>query len=234
MFIVSGKVKAVAFDAVGTLIEPCPSVAEAYRLAAVDQGVDVPADTISGRFRKAFASDDASGEHATDDANERRRWRRIVAECLPELPPERVDPAFDRLWEHFADPTNWRLFPDVLALIECLTEADVRMCVASNFDSRLRRVCDGLGLGELLGHQFVISSEVGVRKPGQAFYEAVTAKLGHSASEILFVGDDLVNDFQVPEALGFEVVLVDRRDRFGERRSVTSLTDLMPMFASVG
>src|SRR4051794_14224526 len=92
----------VVFDAVGTLIEPCPSVADVYTAAAARQGVVLDRDEVKGRFHRFFRHDEldeARGPLATDESIERRRWERIVSDVLAEVP----DPAraFEELWDHF-------------------------------------------------------------------------------------------------------------------------------------
>lgn len=227
------NIRAIAFDAVGTLIDPYPGVAAAYRNAAGVLGLDLPEETIRVRFAKAFARDENADGHRTDEARERLRWRAIVGDCLPELSPDQADAAFESLWTHFAEARNWRLFPDSAEAIHALANAGYRLCVASNFDSRLRQVWAGLVGDTLPLSNLVISSEVGCRKPGATFYDAVTKALDMPASEILFVGDDFENDFRVPRLAGFEAVLVDRRGRFGESDSVVRLTEL-PDFLRAG
>src|SRR5690349_2904905 len=96
-------IEGIVLDAVGTLIEPVPSVSETYSAAASRQGVEVPATILRGRFREQFGLDEIDerrGPLATDEATERRRWRRIVGGCLPEIPDP--DRAFAELWDHFA------------------------------------------------------------------------------------------------------------------------------------
>ena len=105
---------AIVFDAVGTLIHPSPSVADVYTAAALRQGVVLDRDEVKARFGRHFRDDEADerrGPLATDEPTERRRWRRIVADVLPELPDP--DEAFGELWDHFGRPTAWRPFPDV-------------------------------------------------------------------------------------------------------------------------
>lgn len=227
---IDSKIRAIAFDAVGTLIEPWPGVARAYGLAAAEQGVELAEDVIRGRFATAFGRDDSASGHRTDEASERVRWRGIVAECLPELSAAQADAAFEKLWDHFADARNWRLFPDAVDVLNALAGDGLKLCVASNFDSRLREVWAGLTGGETLVPNLVISSEVGVRKPGKGFYQAVTGVLECPPEEILFVGDDYENDFRVPREVGFDALLVDRRGRFAEDRSVSKLSDLLGLF----
>jgi putative hydrolase of the HAD superfamily len=207
-------VRGVVFDAVGTLIDPRPAVAEVYAEAARRQGVALDAACVRPRFRAHFAadeSDEAAGPLATDEAAERRRWRRIVAGCLPEVPdPER---AFDELWDHFARPDSWQADPEAEPTLTALAGAGLRLGIASNFDARLRPVLRGLpGLAAWAGRA-VISSEVGRRKPHPAFYRAACAALGLPPGAVLYVGDDPENDGRGPIAAGLRAVLLDRGAR---------------------
>ncbi len=224
---IDAKIRAIAFDAVGTLIEPWPGVARAYGMAAAEQGVELAEDVIRGRFAKAFAKDDSASGHRTDEASERVRWRGIVAECLPELSAKQADAAFETLWDHFADARNWRLFPDAVDVLNALAGDGLKLCVASNFDSRLRQVWAGLTLAKSPLSKLVISSEVGVRKPGEGFYAAVTRVLELPPEEILFVGDDFENDFRMPRQMNFRTVLIDRRNRIEAFPKIESLRELL-------
>jgi putative hydrolase of the HAD superfamily len=60
----------------------------------------------------------------------------------------------------------------------------------------------------------VISSEVGWRKPAPAFFDAIIRAVDVPASQILFVGDDLGNDYEGAETASMRAVLLDPR-RFG-------------------
>ena len=169
----------MVFDAVGTLIEPDPSVADVYVASAARQGVTLARAEVRERFRRHFRNDEvdeAKGPMVTDEALEYRRWRRIVGSVLPEV----ADPgrAFEELWHHFARPDAWRCFPDVGPAVRALTGAGLPLRIASNFDRRLRAVVAGLPEIAALSDSLVISSEVSYRKPHPAFYRAVCASLG--------------------------------------------------------
>jgi putative hydrolase of the HAD superfamily len=225
----------IVFDAVGTLIEPHPPVAEVYAEAARQQNVIVDSGEVRARFLRYLRHDEAiesKGALSTDEANERERWRRIVANVLPEVP----DPpsAFETLWEHFGRPLAWRCFPDVGEVLEALHTAQFPMGIASNFDARLRRVA--AGLPQLAGpiESFVISSEVGYRKPHPRFFEAVCAVLCLPPARILCVGDDLDNDVMGAARAGLLGVWLDRRgSRAGEGvPRIPALTALMRLVRS--
>jgi putative hydrolase of the HAD superfamily len=210
-----GLIRGIVLDAVGTLIKPVPSVADAYTDAARRQGVELSRDVVRSRFNEHFESDEVHGGrglHSTDEATEIWRWRRIVAKVLPEVrDPQGV---FDELWDHFGRPGSWRTFPDVAPALRSIHDAGIAVCIGSNFDGRLRQVV--LGLPELSWavEALVISSEIGFRKPHPLFFQAVCQRLELSARQILCVGDDIENDVRGAVRAGLSAMLLDRH---GER-----------------
>ncbi len=207
-------IEGIVLDAVGTLIEPEPSVADVYLAAARRQGVALERSEIQARFRRQFRDDEldeSRGPMVTDEVIERRRWRRIVGSVLPEAP----DPgrAFGELWDHFARADAWRPFPDVAPAVRDLLGAGFPVRIASNFDARLRGVVAGLReLSDLRG-SLLISSEIGYRKPHTRFYLAACESLGLRPERVLFVGDDTENDVLGPRRAGLRGVLVNRSGR---------------------
>jgi putative hydrolase of the HAD superfamily len=206
-----GLIAGIVLDAVGTLIKPTPSVADAYTEAARRQGVEMNREEVRSRFNRHFQSDEVQGGqgiHSTDEATEIWRWRRIVSKVLPEVPdPQR---AFEELWEHFSQPGSWRCFPDVAPALRALREAGIAVCVGSNFDSRLRQVIRGLPeLRESVG-TLVVSSEVGFRKPHPSFFQAVCQRLELGPQQVLCVGDDVENDVRGAMRAGLSGILLDR------------------------
>jgi putative hydrolase of the HAD superfamily len=222
-------IEGIVFDAVGTLIKPNPSVADAYTAAARRQGVELEREDVRARFQVHFQSDEVHAEQgvlSTDEATERRRWRRIVAGVLPELPDP--DRAFDELWEHFSDPASWRCFPDVVPAMRALHEMGVSLCVGSNFDGRLRGVVQGLPELAPWVDSLVISSEVGYRKPHPSFFRAACDHLGLPPERVLCVGDDVENDVRGAIRAGLAGLWLDRdAERPVDLPHVANLTALV-------
>ena len=224
-------IRGIVFDAVGTLIKPVPSVAEAYTAAAGRQGISIRPAEVRERFQHHFQNE---GEHAgngrlsTDEGTERRRWRGIVGGVLAEVPDP--DRAFEELWEHFSHPGSWRCYPDVEPALGGLADAGISVCVGSNFDSRLRGVVQGIAeLGPCID-SLVISSEVGYRKPHALFFEAVCSHLGLPAHQVLCVGDDIENDVRGAIRAGLSGILIDRGgNRPADLPHVPVLTALVEM-----
>ncbi len=103
-------IRAVFFDAVGTLIMPDPPVAEIYAEVGRRHECDLPRNLISKRFRDVFRSEsqkDAILGGSTSEAREFHRWRTIVESVFDRC--ESIDSIFNDLYAHFARPGAWRV-----------------------------------------------------------------------------------------------------------------------------
>jgi len=184
--------KAVVFDVVGTLVEPHPSVATAYRMAALRHGVDRDVESLRRSFAAAWRRQEAvdaaaTPAFATSRQRERDRWRRIVAEVFDDVPA--CDAIFADLWAHFARVDAWRPVPAGVRLVRAACAAGATVALGSNFDERLLGIARSLEPLTAAGHVFA-SSEIGWRKPAPEFFRVIEARLGLTPDELVFVGDD--------------------------------------------
>jgi putative hydrolase of the HAD superfamily len=219
-------IRAVAFDAVGTLIHPNPGAGEVYAAAARRHGSRLTFDEIRTRFIAAFAEQerlDILHHLVTSEDRERRRWQAIVAQVLDDV----RDPAacFAELYDHFAQPAAWRCEPGTSQLLKRLHDAGFALAIASNYDHRLRAVIAGLPELTCIS-TIVISSEVGWRKPAPAFFSHFAASLGQAPGCVLYVGDDLVNDFEGARQAGLQALLFDPRGRCPGAARIGNLAEL--------
>jgi len=201
--------RAVVFDAVGTLIHAEPSVARVYAEVGQRHGSGQDGATIEARFRTAFRRQEAIDRErnwATSEAREMQRWRDIVAEVFA---TGDARACFADLYEHFAQPGAWRVAASAGQLIRSMRRRGIIVAMASNFDERLHGIVAGLPEFQEL-NAVIVSSEVGVRKPGRAFFEAIESRLGMAAGNIAFVGDDPINDGQGAAAAGMTALLLGR------------------------
>jgi putative hydrolase of the HAD superfamily len=193
----------VVFDAVGTLIFARPTVAEAYFDAASRFGWTGRHADIESRFRSSFSS--MSGrelDFATDESLQRLRWRELVGKVFAELETNRVDAIFEHLWDHFAQPTAWEVFPDALDAIELCNERGVPWCIGSNFDARLHQVVAGHSSLATCQRVFC-SSQVGFDKPAVEFFREIETSLGVASHQMIMVGDDARLDAWAAEQAGW-------------------------------
>ncbi len=205
----------IAFDAVGTLIHPVPAAGDVYHQVAGRFGSRLAAEEVASRFKRAFRESEQGdlalpdeARLATSEAREYERWKEIVTRVLDDV--HDVAGCFEELFAHFARPTSWRCFDDVPEVLADLQARGYRVAMASNFDRRLHAVCDGQpALAEI--DVRIISSEVGCRKPGRGFFDALVAQTGCPANEVLMVGDDAANDVAGARQAGLHAVLINRR-----------------------
>src|SRR5438093_5444020 len=138
------RIRAVFFDAVGTLLHPEPAAATVYAEVGRRHGSRLNAAVIEGRFRAALARQDhvdRANEWRTCEQREVERWRAIVGEVLDDV----ADPAacFGELYRHFSEPRHWRCDPAAGEVIAELQRRGRVVGLASNFDHRLRAVIAG-------------------------------------------------------------------------------------------
>lgn len=227
-------IRAVVFDAVGTLIAPDPPVAEAYHLAGWSCGSQLSPAQIRARFHAAW--DDCSrarceptaGELArlpTSEASERQFWREIVSRVFDDVSTER-ERLFELLWEHFAQPGHWRVFADVAGVWNVLQARGYLLGIASNFDQRLKGILRAHAPLDRCEALFV-SSQMGYPKPAPQFFAAIEQRLQLPAERILLVGDDAVNDLQGAQAAGWQALLIARGAPSERDDSIQSLAELL-------
>ena len=205
------NIRAVLFDAVGTLIYPNPPVAEVYHCEALRLGSKYSVPEIAGRFRAVIKRHHQGGE--TSEELERERWRRIVYDVIDDV-QDSQQLLLTALWKHFGTASSWRLFDDIAPAWKELARCGYLLGIASNFDGRLRTICQGHAPLDECRHIFV-SSEVGFPKPESRFYQGVEERLGLRPEQILLIGDDEAADVTGPIVAGWQAIWL-RRDQ-GER-----------------
>ena len=221
--------RAVFFDAVGTLLYPDPSAPVIYAETALRHGLVLSPAEVRARFIAAYRAEeaaDAATGWETSEARERDRWRRIVADTLAGV--SNPDACFRYLFDHFAQPAAWRVAPDAAEVFTALHRRGLVLGLGSNYDERLWPVLAGFPELDPLRDRVLISSAVGVRKPGAGFFREVARAAGCGALEVLFVGDDIGNDYEGATAAGLPAVLLDPSGRYPEvPHRITRLAELL-------
>ncbi len=207
-------IRALLFDAAGTLIEPAEPVAAVYARHAAAFGLNLEAAAIRQAFGHAFSSsgDPAWVLHPTGDTAEREWWRRVVGLTLDRaagrsLPEDRVNDCFESLFAHYESPVAWRVFPEVVEVLDQARRDGFRVAVVSNFDRRLHRVLEGSGLSF---ECVLTSADARARKPDPSIFRQALDRLGLSPAEVLHAGDSVVADGEGARAAGIEPFLLDR------------------------
>lgn len=200
------NIRAIVLDAVGTLIHPDPPAPELYAQVGKRWGSRLDAAAIKTRFIQAFELEEQTDQRLrwrTSEEREMERWQHIVARVLDDVSDEKA--CFQTLFEHFSRPESWRCDAATGQVLSGLAQQGFLLGMASNYDSRLHRVMAGKPELRHIQH-VIISAEVGWRKPAAEFFAAVCRIVGLPADQVLYVGDDLINDVQGAQSAGLHAV----------------------------
>ncbi|MET0644077.1 MAG: HAD-IA family hydrolase [Candidatus Binatia bacterium] len=230
-------IKAIFFDAAGTLIKPARRVGETYAVLAQKYGVEPSAAEITERFRLCFHSAPPLAFPGTPAARiedlERAWWKELVRRVFePWDGVQRFDDYFAELFAYFAQPDAWALYPEVAETLPVLERRGLVLSVISNFDSRLIGILQGLGAAHWFEHIFV-SSRVGYAKPDRQIFHTALERHSLEAGDALHVGDSEEKDLLGANRAGLKGVLVERNGagnsnlspRITSLRSIPSLLD---------
>ena len=201
--------RAVLFDAAGTLIRPREAVGRSYARAAARCGLRIEPRRLEVAFRGALRRAPPMvfpGLPPEQIPNaERGWWRDRVGEVLragdPSATPAAIDACFAELFEYYAEAVAWRVVAGARGALSGLRDAGLRLAVASNFDHRLRGLLCGLDLAPYFEFT-LLPGELGVAKPDPRFLRAALARLRLCPAEVLYVGDDPERDTAPARRLG--------------------------------
>jgi putative hydrolase of the HAD superfamily len=206
-------IKAVFFDAVGTLFRLTNTVGDHYAYVGGEIGLDLDAQDLEHAFHTAWKQMPQraaiDGPRENDDKG---WWRELVDHVLEEVAPSLNefdrDNFFEIAYEHFAEASVWELYPEVSGVLEKL-QPRFQLVVVSNFDGRLRFILEHLGISKYFVHVFV-SSELGADKPDLEIYRRALRLMNLKPSEVLHVGDDPERDWDAATGAGLSIFRLDR------------------------
>lgn len=231
--------RAVFFDAGHTLLYAHPDLGTVYTETTAAFGLSIAPAAFAEVFVPVFK--EATKEYATtstaSDAQDLEMWRvitRRIYDRLPALQGVGFERWFEALYARFGDPDVWRFYDDVEPVLRELRSRGLRVGIISNWDTRLKRISDGLGLTPLVDF-LVISAEAGMRKPDPRIFHLALEKAGVRPEEAMHVGDLPEEDAEGARRAGVRPILIDRRKRItpnsfpADVRVVASLSDLLPL-----
>ena len=225
----SQKLRAVSFDAAGTLIHLAEPVGVSYSMVASRFGIHATPEKLETSFRAVWKRTPLpfSAESHISDPNEKEWWRRLVRlvfeDAGADLPSDdEYDRFFEALYDHFESTGTWVADPDAHRVLETAS-GPFRCLLLSNFDARLRRILEDLGLLGFFEHQ-ILSCEIGASKPDPVMFQKAASALRLPPDEILHVGDDPICDWEGATAAGFHLFKVGKgQKRLGELLGELSL-----------
>ena len=221
--------KAIFFDAVGTLFYLTKTVGDHYALVGREVGLSLDAQQLDRAFFAAWKRmpprAPVDGPREDDDKG---WWRELVDLVLDQVAPSLGefdrDNFFEIAYEHFAEAGVWEVYPEVVGVLEKL-QPRFQLGVISNFDGRLRFILEHLGISKYFAYVFV-SSEIGADKPDPETFRRALKLVDLKPTEVLHVGDDSERDWQAASEAGLLIFRLDRQKN--------SLRDLLAVLTTNG
>jgi len=210
--------EAVTIDATGTLFS-CPAMGEIYAEVLARHGVRVAPAEVRRVFPTVWQELDCRTPAGRDrftafPGGSRGFWARLVERLCELLEASTPGPfAAAELYQRFARPESWVVYPDVSPALDALRGLGLRLAVVSNFDERLPALLDGLGLASRMD-AIVVSSALGIAKPNPAIFRHALERLGAAAAAALHVGDHRLEDVEGAQGAGMAAIEL-RRGRGG-------------------
>ena len=219
-----GAIRAVAFDAYGTLFQW--DFRNEIRRVLEMQRLDAEHEAVAKSFEEAWNRVSPWAEHIGDDGKPDRRqmlagpvpewipmhevWRRQFAETFAEhnLDGDTVAGA-----DHLRDVLSSACaYPDAQATVESLAGSGLRLGLLSNADEDFLQ--SAVSANRLRFSVIQSSESLRVYKPNRAAFDELVRRLGCAPSEVLYVGDSAPSDVAGARHAGLRVAWLRRSEEY--------------------
>jgi putative hydrolase of the HAD superfamily len=211
------KYKAVFFDAGNTLLRPSPSVHEVCSEIFVRNGHEIHINDMHRAielgdkyYEERYWADDTFWR---SESESRAMWVDLYELVANELGiNDDCRKLAVEIYDEFGSHHRWELFADVEPVLEELKRRGLKLGIVSNWDTRLTKICFGMGLSDYF--DFIISSAaVGRFKPDPDIFNMALRRAGVLAEDVIHVGDHYYADVIGARVVGATPVLIDRAEK---------------------
>ena len=211
------NIKAIIFDADGTLFGIKGSIGSVYSECCLQHGLKVDPEMLDSRvekiwlqFRPAYRNE--AENFVSSPERELKVWKEFCFALVePYIGTNDFDPIFETIYNAFASPDYRTLKPGTLEVLQHVRQTNYVTGILSNNDERVRTLALAFELGDYLDHIFP-SAEIGFKKPSLKCFESVTDRLKLKPEEILYVGDNYELDYLASISAGWKSIWVNHKD----------------------
>lgn len=199
-------IKAIVFDAYGTLIDTGTGSVDAAKEILKNRGrTDISASDFYADWKKHHRKHiDSLTEFVTEEE--------IFCSDLRSLYKKYgIDGDADRDVQIMLETLGKRkAFPETLAVLALLSEK-YPLYIGSTSDTY--PLMQDIKNNRICVNRVYTSESLRVYKPEPEFYRAIASDIGVNCENVLFVGDSPVDDVFGPKRVGMKACLVDRKQR---------------------
>lgn len=196
------EIRAVVFDIDNTLYDYTDAdlAAKAALFSYMKKNFGVAEEKSADIFKKCFAAQKAQlGKHAPAIHSRLIRFQLMLDEIGKPGFPHALHMAH-AYWDTFLD--HMQPEDGIEALMAALKARGVKVAVGTNMTALIQyEKLTRLGLGTYVD-RMVTSEEAGCDKPDAVFYRYLLGVLRLAPAECLFIGDNVINDYQASRDAG--------------------------------
>ncbi len=142
-----------------------------------------------------------------DDDSVNNWWLTIFEELFPQSPE-----IARNMWELFKVNYFDSLFPDSLPILNLLKERGVPMGIVSNYGTHLLDLLPKMEIFDYFEF-IIVSAIVGITKPDPKIFEIAIEEAGVPPNQIIYIGDNPVDDIEGANNVGIDALLINRPGR---------------------
>lgn len=210
-------VKAVFFDAVGTLFDVQGSVGEVYLHYAKKYGVEHSQDkesAVNQAFKDVFQKMPPPIFSVQSPEKlkqcERLWWFDVVHAVFYRVGMfEGFDDYFDEVFAAFELPRHWHIFRETVEVLTRLKDMGFELGIISNFDTRFFSIIRALELNQFFD-SVTLSSLAGAAKPSPRIFQYALDQHCLLPQEAVHVGDHEQEDFGGAQGAGLHAFHLNR------------------------
>ncbi len=206
--------KAIFFDVGNTLIYPYPSVVDVCLEILRKEKIIVDRKLLKQAVMEAdYHYERLYNEDDTFWTSEKRiikLWKNLYANAFKKIGLRKnLSILGEKVYEEFGKPHRWKLYEDVLKVLERLKKKGKIIGIISNWDTRLADIFLGLGVSNYF--DFIISSaNVNYHKPSPGIFELALDRANALSTEAVHIGDHYYADILGARSVGIAPILIDR------------------------
>ncbi len=203
--------KAVIFDAEGTIVHIRPSVGRIYADVLKNFGKEVEAEEVEQRFRRLWPEIKSRLKEFSEKTCY-EFWRdAFFSTVYPWLEGIPGSKAFELAYELFGSSKAFTKAPGIEEALVYLRRRGIKTAVLSNWDHRLHAVLKELGLYPYFDC-VLAACEIGIGKPQKEAFLLTCDLLRVRPSEALMIGNDPEDDYRGAIAAGLSAYLYENED----------------------
>jgi putative hydrolase of the HAD superfamily len=222
------SVRLVLFDVGSTLVDPHPSAQDLMLRVLSRHGRPLSAAELARAEPRAWSA--VAHRMPFQRYGQQESWAfwdAFYQALLTELELPSDGPIRREMYEEFRRLENWRLYPDVLPMLEQLRARHIKLGIVSNWEEWLEDLLIALEVHDWFA-VVVASGPFGRAKPHPSIFERALELAGEPAKRTVYVGDSPREDVDGARQAGLRPILIDRRGRHAalDVERITALSEL--------